>query len=80
MNHTRISRIEWNEWGDLTSEWVDRNQDRANVSVNLRIGPSLLQVVVDTLVADSREQCHIGDPNLLLLEAFLPIRLVEELG
>jgi hypothetical protein len=61
-----------------TSEWVDRDEHGANVSVNLGVGPSFLEILVDALVADSGEQRHIGDPDLLLLEALLPIRLAED--
>ncbi len=39
----------------LTSKRVDRYQHGPDISVNLATCPSLLQVIVDALVADSRQ-------------------------
>ena len=60
-----------------TFEWVDGNQDTTDVGVNLAILPPLLQVVVDSLVCNRSEECHVGYTDLLLLEAFLPVRLIS---
>lgn len=58
-----------------TSEWIDRDQDRANVGVYLSIRPTFLEIVIYTFIADSRQQGHIRDAGLFLLETFLPIGL-----
>ena len=60
-----------------TSERIDRYQYCPNVSVNLAILPAFLEVLVDALVRDRGQECHIGHADLLLLEALLPIGLVE---
>ena len=58
-----------------TSEWVDRDEHCANVSVDLSVLPSLLQVLVNALVRDRGEEGHVGDADRLLLEALLPVGL-----
>lgn len=45
--------------------------------VNLPVLKPLFQVVIDTLIADRREQRHIRHAHLLLLESFFPIRLAR---
>ena len=42
-----------------TFEWIDRYQDCANVCVDFRVRPPLLEIVIDAFVADRGEQCHI---------------------
>lgn len=64
----------------LTSEWVHRNQDGTDVGIDFSVRPALLQVLVDTFVADCREQCHIVHSNLFLLKPLLPIRLHKRLS
>ena len=58
-----------------TSERVDRDEHRADVCIDLRILPTLLQVLVNALVCDRGQQRHVRHSDLLLLKALLPICL-----
>ena len=42
-----------------TSEWIDRYQDSANVCIDFRVSPPLLEIVIDAFVADRGKQGHI---------------------
>lgn len=61
---------------ERTPKRIDGYKHIANVGVDLAIRPPLLEVLVDSLVADCRQQRHIGDASLLLLEPLLPVGLV----
>lgn len=58
-----------------TSEWINRYEHAADVSVNFAVLPSLLEILVDTLVTDCRQQSHVRYASLLLLESLLPVGL-----
>lgn len=58
-----------------TSKWADRNQDIPDIRIDFSVSPAFLKVLIDTFVTDRRQQGHIGDSNLFLLEAFFPVRL-----
>ena len=52
-----------------TSKGIDGDEDGADVCIDLAVCLSLLEVVVDAFVGYRREERHIRDANLLLLEA-----------
>jgi hypothetical protein len=58
-----------------TSERIDGYQNRADISVYLRIRPAFLEIIVDGLVTDGGEESHIGHADLFLLETLFPICL-----
>ena len=57
------------------AKWIHGNEHVTDVGVNLGIREAHLQVAIDGFVRDLRQQCHIRDASLWLLEAFTPIRL-----
>lgn len=61
--------------GVRTSKRVNGDEHTTDIRVDLPIRPPLLQVLVDALVGDRREQSHIRHSDLLLLESLLPIGL-----
>lgn len=63
-----------------TFERVHRNKDRSDIRIDIAVLPSLLQVLIDTLVAYLGEKSHIRHANLLLLETLLPVRLAYSLS
>lgn len=59
----------------LTPEWIHRDQNRANICVDFRVGPPFLKIFIDAFIADGGQQGHIVNSDLLLLEPFLPVCL-----
>jgi hypothetical protein len=62
---------------ELTSKWIDGYEDTADVCVNLATEPSLLQIIIDGLVANGCQKSHVRHSCCLLLEPFLPVGLLE---